>query len=202
MRRRVRVAGHDLQVRRGESLYARPSSTETSSNGRPRSSSTGRVAFSATGCIRMCGEGMDAWALGVQNRGVHSTISPNGGNHLDCEQCGMCIDVCPVGALTSGSYRYKTRPWEMNHVSTVCTHARTGATVTLGVRQTNEAQRLCAPTTVTRVGSTATFSAAKGRFGFDFVGSAERLTTPLVRNAEGNWSRPPGKRLCGWRRAS
>ncbi len=34
----------------------------------------------------------------------------------------MCIDVCPVGALTSGSYRYKTRPWEMNHVSTVCTH--------------------------------------------------------------------------------
>ena len=33
------------------------------------------------------------------------------------KQCGMCIDVCPVGALTSGSYRYKTRPWEMNHVS-------------------------------------------------------------------------------------
>jgi NADH-quinone oxidoreductase subunit G len=68
-------------------------------------------------CIRMCGEGMDVWALGVQNRGVGSVIAPNSTSpdgltgQLDCEQCGMCIDVCPVGALTSGSYRYKTRPW-------------------------------------------------------------------------------------------
>ena len=77
-------------------------------------------------CVRMCGEGMDVWALGIQNRGATSTIAPNGGDHLDCEQCGMCIDACPVGALTSGTYRYKTRPWEMNHVSTVCTHCGDG----------------------------------------------------------------------------
>ncbi|MGA2084423.1 MAG: 2Fe-2S iron-sulfur cluster-binding protein, partial [Terracidiphilus sp.] len=93
-------------------------------------------------CIRVCGEGMDVWALGVQNRGVHSTIVPNGGGHLDCEQCGMCIDICPVGALTSGSYRYKTRPWEMNHVSTVCTHCADGCKVTLGVRQTNDGSEI------------------------------------------------------------
>ena len=136
-------------------------------------------------CIRMCGEGMDAWALGVQNRGVHSTISPNGGNHLDCEQCGMCIDVCPVGALTSGSYRYKTRPWEMNHVSTVCTHCADGCKVTLGVRQTNEGSEIVRADNRDKSGINGDFLCAKGRFGFDFVGSAERLTTPLVRNAEG-----------------
>ena len=136
-------------------------------------------------CIRMCGEGMDAWALGVQNRGVHSTISPNGGNHLDCEQCGMCIDVCPVGALTSGSYRYKTRPWEMNHVSTVCTHCADGCKVTLGVRQTNEGSEIVRADNRDNSGINGDFLCAKGRFGFDFVGSAERLTTPLVRNAEG-----------------
>jgi NADH-quinone oxidoreductase subunit G len=56
-------------------------------------------------CTRMCGEGMDVWALGIQNRAADSVIAPNrlgtngGGNQLDCEQCGMCIDVCPVGAL-------------------------------------------------------------------------------------------------------
>jgi predicted molibdopterin-dependent oxidoreductase YjgC len=50
-------------------------------------------------CVRMCGEGMDVWALGIQNRGASATIAPNGGDHLDCEQCGMCIDACPVGAL-------------------------------------------------------------------------------------------------------
>jgi len=136
-------------------------------------------------CIRMCGEGMDVWALGVQNRGVHSTIAPNGGDHLDCEQCGMCIDVCPVGALTSGSYRYRTRPWEMNHVATVCTHCADGCKVTLGVRQTNDGSEIVRADNRDKSGINGDFLCAKGRFGFDFVDSAERLTKPLVRNAEG-----------------
>ncbi len=136
-------------------------------------------------CIRMCGEGMDVWALGVQNRGVHSTIAPNGGNQLDCEQCGMCIDVCPVGALTSGTYRYKTRPWEMNHVSTVCTHCADGCKVTLGVRQVNDGSAIVRADNRDKSGINGDFLCAKGRFGFDFVESPERLTKPLVRNEEG-----------------
>ena len=53
---------------------------------------------------------MDVKALGVGMRGAHSIIIPNREDHLECEECGMCIDICPVGALTSGTYRYKTRP--------------------------------------------------------------------------------------------
>ena len=136
-------------------------------------------------CIRMCGEGMDVWALGVQNRGVRSVIAPNGGDQLDCEQCGMCIDVCPVGALTSGSYRYKTRPWEMNHVSTACTHCADGCKVTLGVRQANDGSEIVRADNRDKSGINGDFLCAKGRFGFDFVESPERLNTPLVRNAEG-----------------
>jgi NADH-quinone oxidoreductase subunit G len=136
-------------------------------------------------CTRMCGEGMDVWALGVQNRGVRSVIAPNGGDQLDCEQCGMCIDVCPVGALTSGSYRYKTRPWEMNHVSTVCTHCSDGCKVTLGVRQVNDGTEIVRADNRDKSGMNGDFLCAKGRFGFDFVESNERLTKPLVRNAAG-----------------
>jgi len=136
-------------------------------------------------CIRMCGEGMDVWALGVQNRGVSSVIAPNGGDQLDCEQCGMCIDVCPVGALTSGSYRYKTRPWEMNHVSTVCTHCGDGCKVTLGVRQVNDGSEIVRADNRDKSGINGDFLCAKGRFGFDFVESSERLSKPLVRNAAG-----------------
>jgi NADH-quinone oxidoreductase subunit G len=128
---------------------------------------------------------MDVWALGVQNRGVSSVIAPNGGNRLDCEQCGMCIDVCPVGALTSGSYRYKTRPWEMNHVSTVCTHCADGCKVTLGVRQSNDGSEIVRADNRDKSGINGDFLCAKGRFGFDFVESSDRLTEPLVRNAEG-----------------
>ena len=136
-------------------------------------------------CIRVCGEGMDVWALGVQNRGVNSVITPNGGDHLDCEQCGMCIDICPVGALTSGSYRYKTRPWEMNHVSTVCTHCADGCKVTLGVRQTNDGSEIVRASNRDKSGINGDFLCAKGRFGFDFVESQDRLTKPLIRNCEG-----------------
>jgi NADH-quinone oxidoreductase subunit G len=136
-------------------------------------------------CTRMCGEGMDVWALGIQNRGVSSVIAPNQEERLDCEQCGMCIDVCPVGALTSGSYRYKTRPWEMNHISTVCTHCGDGCKVTLGVRQANDGSQIVRADNRDKSGINGDFLCAKGRFGFDFVESAERLSTPLVRNAQG-----------------
>jgi len=142
-------------------------------------------------CIRMCGEGMDVWALGVQNRGVASVIAPNSVSadgqtgQLDCEQCGMCIDVCPVGALTSGSYRYKTRPWEMKHVSTVCTHCADGCKVTLGVRQVNDGSEIVRADNRDKSGINNDFLCAKGRFGFDFVESPERLSKPLIRNAAG-----------------
>jgi NADH-quinone oxidoreductase subunit G len=142
-------------------------------------------------CVRMCGEGMDVWALGVQNRGVSSVIAPNdpaGKAHLDqldCEQCGMCIDVCPVGALTSGSYRYKTRPWEMKHVSTVCTHCGDGCKVTLGIRQSNDGSEIIRADNRDKSGINNDFLCAKGRFGFDFVESKDRLNTPLLRNAQG-----------------
>jgi NADH-quinone oxidoreductase subunit G len=136
-------------------------------------------------CVRMCGEGMDVWALGIQNRGVTAVIAPNGGDHLDCEECGMCIDVCPVGALTSGAYRYKTRPWEMNHVSTICTHCGDGCKVTLGVRQSHEGSIIVRGDNRDKSGINGDFLCAKGRFGFDFVDSEQRLSKPLVRNAAG-----------------
>jgi NADH-quinone oxidoreductase subunit G len=136
-------------------------------------------------CVRMCGEGMDVWALGIQNRGASATIAPNGGDHLDCEQCGMCIDACPVGALTSDTYRYKTRPWEMNHVSTVCTPCGDGCKVTLGIRQANDGAEIIRADNRDKSGINGDFLCAKGRFGFDFVDSKDRLTKPLVRNAQG-----------------
>jgi NADH-quinone oxidoreductase subunit G len=142
-------------------------------------------------CTRMCGEGMDVWALGIQNRGVVSVISPNQEERLDCEQCGMCIDVCPVGALTSGSYRYKTRPWEMNHVATVCTHCADGCKVTLGIRQSNDGSEIVRADNRDKSGINGDFLCAKGRFGFDFVENPERLSTPLARNAKGNLEAVP-----------
>jgi NADH-quinone oxidoreductase subunit G len=170
----------------GESLYAEAKSHREEQQWSPAVFYDRPRCILCYRCIRMCGEGMDVWALGVQNRGASSVIAPNGGNQLDCEQCGMCIDVCPVGALTSGTYRYKTRPWEMNHVSTVCTHCADGCKVTLGVRQNNDGSEIVRADNRDKSGINGDFLCAKGRFGFDFVDSPERLTRPLVRNTEGH----------------
>ncbi len=136
-------------------------------------------------CVRVCGEGMDVWALGVQNRGAASVIAPNMGDHLDCEECGACIDICPVGALTSGSYRYKTRPWEMNHTATICTHCGDGCKTTLGTRQDNEGSEIVRGDNRDKSGINGDFLCIKGRYSFDFANREDRITKPLVRQANG-----------------
>jgi NADH-quinone oxidoreductase subunit G len=132
-------------------------------------------------CVRVCGEGMDVWALGVQNRGVTSIIAPNKEDHLECEECGMCIDICPVGALTSGAYRYKTRPWEMKHVGTICTHCGDGCKTTLGVRRSDTGMQIVRGDNRDKSGINNDFLCIKGRYAFDFANHAERLTQPLIR---------------------
>jgi len=132
-------------------------------------------------CVRVCGEGMDVWALGVQNRGVSSIIAPNQSDHLECEECGMCIDICPVGALTSGAYRYKTRPWEMKHVGTTCTHCADGCKTTLGVRRSDTGMEIVRGDNRDKSGVNGDFLCIKGRYAFDFAHHEDRLTQPLIR---------------------
>ena len=132
-------------------------------------------------CVRVCGEGMDVWALGVQNRGVSSIIAPNQDDHLECEECGMCIDICPVGALTSGAYRYKTRPWEMKHVGTTCTHCADGCKTTLGVRRSDTGMEIVRGDNRDKSGINGDFLCIKGRYAFDFAHHEDRLTEPLIR---------------------
>jgi len=134
-------------------------------------------------CVRICGEGMGVGALGIVNRGASSEIAPNHGDRLECDECGMCIDICPVGALTSGTYRYKTRPWEMEHVGTICAHCSNGCKTTLGVRN-NVIERA---NNRDRSGINGEFLCLKGRYAGDFTDHPERLLTPLVKNAAGEF---------------
>ena len=128
-------------------------------------------------CVRACEEGMGVGALGVINRGAVSLIAPNHGDHLECDECGQCIDICPVGALTSGAYRYQTRPWEMEHVGTICTHCSDGCKTTLGVRN----DEIIRGNNRDRSGINGEFLCAKGRYAYDFYNHAERIQSPLVR---------------------
>jgi NADH-quinone oxidoreductase subunit G len=131
-------------------------------------------------CIRACDEGMGVNALGIGNRGVIAEIIPNKHDHLECDECGACIDICPVGALTSGAYRYQTRPWEMQHVGTICTHCSDGCKTTLGVRN----EKIIRGNNRDQSGINGEFLCVKGRYAFDFVEHEERLQSPLLRKGD------------------
>jgi len=141
-------------------------------------------------CVRVCDEGMDVKALGVGMRGANSVIIPNREDHLECEECGMCIDICPVGALTSGTYRYKRARGKWN---TSPQRARTALTAAKS-RSACATTKSCAPIIATSPASTTIFLGVKGRFGFDFTQHKERIRQPLLRRGDKlfpvSWEKP------------
>jgi NADH-quinone oxidoreductase subunit G len=85
-------------------------------------------------CVRYCDEIMGDDALTAHQRGVWTEISSFNRQPLECEQCGNCIEVCPVGALTALPYRFKARPWDLRQHITICPYCSNGCSVRLGVR--------------------------------------------------------------------
>ncbi len=128
-------------------------------------------------CVRYCGEVMGEDALTAHQRGVRTEISSFNRQPLECEQCGNCIEVCPVGALTALPYRFKARPWDLRQHVTICPYCSNGCSVRLGVRGM---EILRARGTEFR-GVNEEFLCVRGRFGYEFVNAAERLGAPLVR---------------------
>ena len=128
-------------------------------------------------CVRYCDEVMGENALTAHQRGVYTEISSFDRQPLDCEQCGNCIEVCPVGALTALPYRFKARPWDLRQHITICEWCSNGCSVRLGVRGM---EILRARGTEFR-GVNQEYLCVRGRFGHDWVNAADRLTTPLMR---------------------
>lgn len=128
-------------------------------------------------CVRYCDEVMGEDALTSHQRGVRTEISSFDRQPLECEQCGNCIEVCPVGALTALPYRFKARPWDLRQHITICPYCSNGCSVRLGVRGM---EILRARGTEFR-GVNQEFLCVRGRFGYDYVNSPDRLTAPLVR---------------------
>jgi len=123
-------------------------------------------------CVRICDEqnGVGEWAF--TRRGTRARISTDFDRPLDCEFCGECTEICPVGALTTRQFKYKARSWNLEGTASVCNYCGCGCGVSYETRDGK----------IMRVGPARNnYLCTKGRFGWDAVHHAERLTTPKMR---------------------
>lgn len=127
-------------------------------------------------CVRVCNEVQGVAAYRINNKGYRSVIDTRDGQPLNCDFCGRCISVCPVGALNSG-LKLPARSWELEKTATICPFCGTGCAIELQVKK----DRICRVTAHAERGINQANLCAKGRFGFQFVQSPERLQTPLIR---------------------
>jgi len=128
-------------------------------------------------CVRVCSEVVGVNALGAVGRGIDQEETSFVKGTLDCDHCGNCIEVCPVGCFMRLPYRYKARPWDLTGAETVCSYCGTGCQMTVQARG-GEVVRVISKG---ETGINNETLCARGRFGFDFVNNPERITTPLIR---------------------
>ncbi len=147
-------------------------------------------------CVQACNDVQVNHAINFGYRGSETKIVASGDRLLkdsNCVFCGECVQACPVGALVEKDVRYHHRPWEMRKVRTTCTYCGVGCQLYLHVKE----NRVVKITGVQDVPPNHGSLCVKGRFGFDFIASEDRLKKPLIKEngafREATWEEALGR---------
>ncbi|MBM9504873.1 NADH-quinone oxidoreductase subunit G [Actinacidiphila acididurans] len=114
-------------------------------------------------------------------RGALEQVGIGEGEPFQSYFSGNTIQICPVGALTSAAYRFRSRPFDLVSSPSVCEHCAGGCATRTDHRRGKVMRRLAANDPEVN----EEWLCDKGRFGFRYAQRPERLTQPLIRNAEG-----------------
>ena len=131
-------------------------------------------------CVTVCHEVQYCEAVDQIHRGFQTKVAvPFDRTMQDtpCVFCGNCVSVCPVGALSEKAGRFQGRDWELTKVPTICSYCGVGCTLILNVKD----NRVLKVTSDRDKGVNKGWTCVKGRFGFDYVHSPDRLADPLIK---------------------
>ncbi len=131
-------------------------------------------------CVQACNEVQVNQAIHFGYRGAATKIIAAGDRpyiNSDCVFCGECVQACPVGALVEKDARFEDRPWQTRKVRTTCSYCGVGCQLYLHVKDNQVIKVSGVEEVAPNLGSLC----VKGRFGFDFIHSNDRLKTPLIK---------------------
>ena len=94
---------------------------------------------------------------------------------------GNTVQICPVGALTGASYRFRARPFDLVSTPSACEHCASGCSLRTDVRRSKTLRRLAGDDPSVN----EEWNCDKGRWAFKYVSAPDRLTHPMVRDASG-----------------
>lgn len=132
-------------------------------------------------CTRFSNQVAGDPMIEMLERGALQQIGIGEGDPFESYFSGNTIQICPVGALTSAAYRFRSRPFDLVSSPSVCEHCAGGCATRTDHRRGKVMRRLAADDPEVN----EEWMCDKGRFGFRYAQRPERLTHPLVRNADG-----------------
>jgi NADH-quinone oxidoreductase subunit G len=128
-------------------------------------------------CTRFSSEISMDNGLVMISRGFRMEVGTAPDHAFDSIFSGNTVEMCPVGALTASAYRFKARPWELKRIPSVCNNCSVGCNARIDVRVDKIMRLMSRPNDAIDDG----WLCDRGRWGFEFVNSSQRLRTPLIR---------------------
>ncbi|MER8042173.1 NADH-quinone oxidoreductase subunit G [Streptomyces sp. NPDC094032] len=131
-------------------------------------------------CTRFSNQVAGDPMIELVERGALQQVGTGEGDPFESYFSGNTIQICPVGALTSAAYRFRSRPFDLVSTPSVCEHCAGGCATRTDHRRGKVMRRLAAEDPEVN----EEWICDKGRFGFRYAQQRDRLATPLVRNPE------------------
>ncbi|HVB25665.1 MAG TPA: NADH-quinone oxidoreductase subunit NuoG [Ktedonobacteraceae bacterium] len=128
-------------------------------------------------CTRFSAEISMDNGLVMISRGYKMEVGTAPDHAFDSIFSGNTVEICPVGALTASAYRFKARPWELKRIPSVCNNCSVGCNARIDVRVDKIMRLMSRQNDEIDDG----WLCDRGRWGFEFVNSPQRLRTPLIR---------------------
>jgi formate dehydrogenase alpha subunit len=139
-------------------------------------------------CVKVDHEIVGADAIAVVDCGEAAVIDTLDGGPLSCEFCGNCIAACPTGTLISRPFKFRSRPWALTVAESICPFCPVGCEIEYHTKG-GVVERVTSSDSGYNSGNLC----INGRFGYSYLNSPYRLTTPMLREGKGlvpvDWNR-------------